>query len=57
MCSRPRRSHHHLVTGRADGEDGFAGVQRPDTRESNDRSPLFGAQARATTREVPAPLI
>src|SRR5262249_45373566 len=36
---------HHLIAGRADAEDGFAGVEGADARESNDRSPLVGAQA------------
>jgi hypothetical protein len=41
----PAEQSHHLVAAGADGEDGFARGKRPDTGESNDRTPLVGTQA------------
>src|SRR5262249_34503056 len=40
---------HHLVAGRADGEDGFARVKRPHTRKGGDLGPLLGTQAAKQT--------
>src|SRR6516164_2397355 len=40
---------HHLVAGRADGEDGFARVERAHPRKRNDLGPLVGTQAAKQT--------
>jgi len=36
---------HHLIAGRADGEDRLAGIEGADARERNDRITLLGTQA------------
>jgi len=40
---------HHLVAGRADGENRFARVERAHTRKRNDLGPLVGTQAAKQT--------